>query len=75
MGIEDNEFETRLKLISQLNFNMVNMVMDQACVDAGLMTRIVDVLEERGVDARRDEEKAFLERARSFQRLQGIRHD
>ncbi|QEU01935.1 hypothetical protein [Pseudomonas oryzihabitans] len=72
MGIEDNEFEIRLKLISQLNFNMV---MDQARADAGLMTRIVDVLEERGVDARSDEEKAFLERARSFQRLQGIRHD
>lgn len=72
MAIEDNEFETRLKLISQLN---LNMVMDQARADSGVMSRIINALEERGVENRTVEENALLEWARSLQRLQGTGHD
>ncbi|ONN71078.1 hypothetical protein [Pseudomonas oryzihabitans] len=72
MGIEDNEFETLLKLISQLN---LNMVMDQGRADSGVMSRIINALEERGVDNRTDEENGLFEWARYFQRLQGTGHD
>lgn len=66
MGIENTDFHTRLKLIDQLN---LNLVMDQAREDAGFMGQVICALEERGVDDRTDEENALLEWARSFQRL------
>lgn len=67
MGFEENEFQTRLQLISQLN---LQLVMDQARHDREVMSRVIAVLEERAENERTGEENAILEWARAFQRLE-----
>ncbi|MBB2895530.1 hypothetical protein [Pseudomonas sp. AS2.8] len=68
MGMEDNEFQTTLQQLGQLN---LDRIMEQARVDRDFMNRVVTVLEECGVDDRTDEENSLLKWARAFQRLPG----
>lgn len=65
MDKEDNDFQTTLQQLGQLN---LDRIMAQARVDRDFMNRVVALLEECGVDDRTDEENALLEWARAFQR-------
>lgn len=68
MGMEDNESQTPLQRLGQLN---LTRLMEQACIDRDFMSRVVTVLEECGVDDRTDEENSLLEWARAYQRRPG----
>ncbi|MEH3023617.1 MAG: hypothetical protein PGN19_12880 [Pseudomonas oryzihabitans] len=69
MGIEEEDGVGRLKGAGQLD---ARTVMDRARSDRAFMNRIIQVLEECGVDDRTDEENTLLEWARAFQRRQGV---
>lgn len=68
MGMEDNESQTPLQRLGQLN---LTRLMEQARIDRDFMSRVVTVLEECGVDDRTDEENRLLEWARAYQRRPG----
>lgn len=68
MGMEDNESQTPLQRLGQLN---LTRLMEQARIDRDFMSRVVTVLEECGVDDRTDEENSLLEWARAYQRRAG----
>lgn len=68
MGMEDNESQTPLQRLGQLN---LTRLMEQARIDQDFMSRVVTVLEECGVDDRTDEENRLLEWARAYQRRPG----
>lgn len=68
MGMEDNESQTPLQRLGQLN---LTRLMEQARIDRDFMSRVVTVLEECGVDDRTDEENSLLEWAHAYQRRPG----
>jgi len=68
VAVDDEEVESHIMLLNQLN---LSMVVAHAKTDPRFLAQLIHRLEERGVDDRTDEENLLLEWARFTQRTYG----